>query len=201
MQLAFPLRTERLLVRPMSPDDLTRHHAIFSDPAVVRYLYEEPMDLSTAREHLARRCSVDLPVEGGWQNLGVEVQGEGELIGEVGVAFVSEVHHHCEVGYVFDPASSGHGYATEATSLVVEIAFSVLGAHRVSARLDGRNRRSARLLERLGMRREAHLVENEFIKGEWTDEVVYAVLEGEWRSAHGPVRPIDVVASLWESAT
>jgi len=201
VQLAFPLRTERLLVRPMGPGDLTRHHAIFSDPAVVRYLYEEPMDLQAAREHLARRCAVDLPVEGGWQNLGVEVQGEGVLIGEVGVALVSQVHRHCEIGYVFDPASSGHGYATEATSLVVEVAFSVLGAHRVSARLDGRNGPSARLLERLGMRREARLVENEFVKGEWTDEVVYAVLEGEWRSAHGSAGPIDVVASAPESAT
>jgi hypothetical protein len=53
---------------------------------------------------------------------------------------------------------------------------------RVCARLDGRNVASARVLERAGLRREAHLVENEFIKGEWTDEMVYAILRREWEA-------------------
>ena len=198
VQLVFPLRTERLVLRPMSPEDLVRHHVIFSNPDVVRYLYEEPMDLTAAREHLARRCSVDLPAEGSWQNLGVEV--EGVLIGEVGVAHVSELHRQCEIGYVFDPAWSGRGYATEATALAVEIGFSVLQAHRVSARLDHRNGSSRRLLERLGMRREAHLRENEFVKGEWTDEDVYAVLEDEWRLTRGPAPNFQVTSSVVETS-
>ena len=45
-----------------------------------------------------------------------------------------------------------------------------------------RNAASARVLERLGMRREAHFVENEWLKGEWTDELVYAMLDREWRA-------------------
>ena len=59
--------------------------------------------------------------------------------------------------------------------------FDELGLHRIEGRIDARNTPSARVLERLGMRREAHFVQNEFIKGEWTDEVVYAVLAAEWR--------------------
>ena len=58
----------------------------------------------------------------------------------------------------------------------------MLGAHRVVARLDARNDASRHLLERLGMRQEAHLVKNEFVKGEWTDELVFAVLDDEWDS-------------------
>jgi RimJ/RimL family protein N-acetyltransferase len=80
------------------------------------------------------------------------------------------------------------GYATEASAVMVELAFSTLGAHRVSGRLDARNDASARVLERLGMRREGHLVENEYVKGEWTDEALYAVLEVEWRAVRGPAR-------------
>ena len=186
MQPIYPLRTERLDIRPLSVNDASRHHAIFSNPDVVRYLYEEPMDEATAMEHLLRRSGVDLPTEGNWMNLGVEVRGAGLLIGELGVANISQVHHHYEVGYVFDPAYSGHGYATEATETMVELAFSALGAHRVSARLDARNASSSRLLERLGMRREGHLIENEFVKGEWTDEAIYAVLAREWRARRGP---------------
>ena len=188
MQFLEPLESERLSIRPLTSDDFDRHFEIYSNPDVVRYLYEEPFDAEGARQHLKRRCSIDLPSEGSWVNLGVEVRDEGVLIGEVGLTLVSAVNEHCEIGYVFDPAYSGSGYATEASAVMVELAFSTLGAHRVSGRLDARNSASARVLERLGMRREGDFKENEFVKGEWTDETVYAVLETEWRATHGPAK-------------
>ena len=191
MQLIYPLSTERLIIRALTPNDVERHHVLFADPDVVRYLYFGPFDRPAAQEHLARRSIVDLPVEGGWINFGVEVKGEGVLIGELAMGFISATHAHYEVGYVFDPAHAGHGYATEGTALIVELAFSGLGAHRVSGRLDARNDPSARVLERLGMRREANFIENEYIKGEWTDELVYAILAPEWRALHGPAKEFE----------
>lgn len=192
MQLAYPLESDRLVIRALRPDDLMRHFAIYSNPDVLRYLYDEPCDLEAARQHLARRCTRDLPSEGTWINFGVEVRDGGVLIGEMGVASISVAHAHCEIGYVFDPLYGGYGFATEAAALMVEVAFSVLDAHRVSGRLDARNTSSARVLERLGMRREAHLVQNEMVKGEWTDELVYAVLEEEWRTLRGTARVFEV---------
>jgi RimJ/RimL family protein N-acetyltransferase len=186
MQLIYPLTTERLVIRALSPDDVDRHHALFSDPDVVRYLYFGPFDRPAAQEHLARRSIVDLPSEGGWINFGVEVKGEGVLIGELAMGFISATHAHYEVGYVFDPAYAGRGYATEGAAMIVELAFSGLGAHRVSGRLDARNDPSARVLEKLGMRREGRFLENEYVKGEWTDELVYAILAPEWRALRGP---------------
>ena len=192
MQLVYPVLTRRLVIRPLAPSDLARHYEIFSNPDVVRYLYEEPFDLQGAKEHLSRRCVTDLPAEGSWINFGVEVQDVGVLIGELGLGNVSVAHAHYEIGYVFDTAYCGNYYATEGAELVVEMAFSVLGAHRVSGRLDARNVPSSRVLERLGMRREALHVQNEFVKGEWTDELVFAVLESEWRAARGPARPFEL---------
>jgi RimJ/RimL family protein N-acetyltransferase len=191
MQLIYPLTTERLIIRALTPDDVERHHVLFAEPDVVRYLYFGPFDRPAAQEHLARRSIVDLPVEGGWINFGVEVKGEGVLIGELAMGFISATHAHYEVGYVFDPAYAGHGYATEGTAMIVELAFSGLGAHRVSGRLDARNDPSARVLERLGMRREANFIENEYVKGEWTDELVYAVLAPEWRALRGPAKEFE----------
>jgi RimJ/RimL family protein N-acetyltransferase len=191
MQLIYPLSTERLIIRALTPDDAPRHHVLFADPDVVRYLYFGPFDRPAAQEHLARRSIVDLPVEGGWINFGVEVKGEGVLIGELAMGFISATHAHYEVGYVFDPAYAGHGYATEGTAMIVELAFSGLGAHRVSGRLDARNDPSARVLERLGLRREANFIENEYVKGEWTDELVYAILAPEWRALHGPAKEFE----------
>jgi RimJ/RimL family protein N-acetyltransferase len=186
MQLVYPLSTDRLIIRALTPDDVDRHYAMFSDPDVVRYLYFGPFDRLGAREHLARRSIVELPAEGGWINFGVEVKGEGILIGELAMGFISATHRHYEVGYVLDPAYAGRGYATEGAALIVDLAFTGLGAHRVSGRLDARNTASARVLEKLGMRREGLFIENEYVKGEWTDELVYAILAPEWRALGGP---------------
>ncbi|MCW2947645.1 MAG: GCN5-related N-acetyltransferase, partial [Actinoallomurus sp.] len=91
-------------------------------------------------------------------------------------------HRQGEVGYIFHPDHGGRGYATEAAEVVLRLGFEELGLHRIVGRLDGRNTASARVLERLGLRREAHFVQNELVKGEWTDEVVYAMLADEWRA-------------------
>lgn len=157
---------------------------MLADPRVVRFLYEEPLSRAESVTHLEQRFDARLPDEGAWLNLAVE--HEGAYLGEVGLKLVSVMHRQCEVGYVFLPESAGRGYATEATAAMVALAFDELDAHRVCGRLDARNDASARLLERLGMRREALLRENEFVKGEWTDELVYAITEDEWKAGSGP---------------
>jgi len=174
----YPLTTARLVLRPLAAGDLDHHHRLFSDPRVVRYLYDSLMSREEAAASLERRVGSAFPAEGEWRNLAVEF--DGEFVGEVGLCRTSIVHRQGEVGYVFDPRWSGRGLATEATARMVSFGFDALGLHRIAGRLDARNRASARVLERLGFRREATCVENEFVKGEWTDEIVYAVLEGEW---------------------
>jgi RimJ/RimL family protein N-acetyltransferase len=180
----LPIRTERLVLRAHTLEDLDPHHALFGDPEVVAFLYDEPMERDAAAEHLAKRLGSELPEEGGWLNLAVEY--DGRVIGDVGLSLVSRTHRQCEIGYVFLPEVSGRGFATEAADAMMRVAFEELDAHRVTGRLDARNAASARLLERLGMRREAHLRENEWVKGEWTDELVYAITENEWRARDAP---------------
>ena len=104
----------------------------------------------------------------------------GKVIGDVLVRWVSAEHSCGEIGYVFSPAYSGRGFAAEAVHAGLHLAFDELGLHRVIARIDARNSASARLASRLGMRQEAHLLENEWFKGEWTDELDFAMLAQEW---------------------
>jgi RimJ/RimL family protein N-acetyltransferase len=176
--LTLPLRTSRLVLREIVEADLELHADLFSQPGVVRYLYDAQMTMEELRAHFARRLWRGLPNEGAWCNLAVE--HEGVFIGEVGLGVVSAQHRCWEVGYVFSPHFRGLGFATEATAAMIDVAFGELHAHRVIAQLDARNDASRHVLERLGLRREAHLVRNEFVKGEWCDEFVYAVLEDEW---------------------
>lgn len=180
MILSLPIRTPRLVLRALSMDDLDDHQRLFGSDDTVRFVYEEPLDRTAAAEHLQRRMSPALPEEGQWLNLAVIA--DGRFVGECGVGLRSAVHRQCEIGYGLLPEARGRGYATEAASAMVELAFIALGAHRVAGRLDARNIESARVLERLGMRFEGTFRGNEFVKGEWTDEAVYAITEDEWRS-------------------
>ena len=180
MDRAFPslYRTARLVLRDIVESDRADHVALFSEPEVLRYLYDGAMDEASLSAHFERRIATGPPAEGHWRNRAVE--HEGAFVGEVGLSLVSETHRGYEVGYVFSPHYRALGFATEATRGIIDLAFGDLGAHRVCARLDARNDPSRHLLERLGLRLEAHHVRNEFVKGEWTDELVFAVLEDEW---------------------
>jgi RimJ/RimL family protein N-acetyltransferase len=100
------------------------------------------------------------------------------------LSFTSAQHRGGEVGWVLNPDHSGRGYATEAAHAVLHLAFDGLGLHRVVARVDARNDPSLRLAARLGMRREVHLMANEWFKGEWSDEIDFALLEDAWEAQH-----------------
>jgi len=89
-------------------------------------------------------------------------------------------HRQGEIGGSLHPDFHGCGYASEIYVALIDLAFSVYGLHRVVGRCDARNLASIRSLEKAGLRREAHFVENEFVKGEWTDEVVLAIRENQW---------------------
>ncbi len=179
-----PIRTERLVLRPFAPEDFEPLLAMYSREDVARYLYWGPREESQVREMLARRIeNRAIAKEGDRLNLATVVEATGEMIGDVVLEWVSAVHAQGEIGFVFHPGHHGHGYATEASRVLLAIAFERLGLHRVIGRTEARNEASARLMGRLGMRREAHLVENEWVKGEWQSELVYAILDREWRSA------------------
>jgi RimJ/RimL family protein N-acetyltransferase len=183
-----PVATERLRLRPFVAADLDAVFDLHSRPEVVRYLYEEPMDRAAAAAYLERRITrVRLADEGDGLNLAVERRDDGAFVGHASLFYVSAEHRCADVGFVFHPDHQGQGYATEATRPVLAIGFDRLGLHRITGRLDARNEASARVLEKLGMRREALHVENEWVKGEWTDEVVYALLDWEWRASTGRV--------------
>jgi RimJ/RimL family protein N-acetyltransferase len=177
----WPIETERLILRLVEQGDLDDLYAMHADAEVSRYLYNEPRTLAEATDLLQRKIGGSALRHGDdWLSAAVVVRSTGALVGGVALHWVSEQHRTAEIGFVFNPEHQGRGYATEAARPLVDWAFSA-GFHRVIGRTEARNIASARVLEKLGFRREAHLVENEWVKGEWQSELVYAVLEHEWR--------------------
>ncbi len=182
----FPLRTSRLLLRPFTSDDLPAFHAMYGRDDVCRYLPWPAQSLEESRAMLERirtKTAIGPGDDEDGLRLAVVLPETGALIGDVSLWWESREHAQAEIGFVVHPGHHGRGYGSEAMRLLLDIGFREARIHRIMGRCDARNAASAALMERLGMRREAHLRENEFLKGEWTDELVYAILDREWLSA------------------
>jgi RimJ/RimL family protein N-acetyltransferase len=187
MRLApdYPVVTPRLRLRPPTLGDVEALHAYRSLPDICRYVPFTPMTVEDIAERVSGRwAGPTIEEEGDAFTLVAELKETGRVIGDVVLFFKSAQDRGGEVGWVFNPSYSGQGYATEAAHALLHLAFDDLGLHRVTAKVDSRNEASLRMAARLGMRREAYLLSNEWFKGEWTDEVDFALLEDEWAGQH-----------------
>jgi RimJ/RimL family protein N-acetyltransferase len=186
---ALPVRTARLDLRGFTPDDLDAIVAMRSLPEVVRYLYDDVLEPERAGEVLARKIRRQrIDGDGDGLSLAAVERETGVLVGDVSLMLTGAHDRQGEIGFTLHPDHQGRGFATEGGEAMLALGFDWLGQHRIVGRCDGRNEPSARVMERLGMRREAHLVQNEWVKGEWTDELVYAMLAEEWRRSDAAER-------------
>jgi RimJ/RimL family protein N-acetyltransferase len=186
----YPVRSERLLMRPLAAGDADALLAYRGREDVARYVPFDPMSRQDIIKRLAGRWArTELTDEGQSLTLGAQVRETGELAGDVTLFWHSREHAGGEIGYVLNPLLAGRGYATEAATVLLRLGFTDLGLHRIVARIDERNQPSVRLARRLGMRQEARLVDNEFFKGEWTTELDFAMLAHEWDARHGDPDP------------
>lgn len=176
------LETSRLLLRPLTLDDVASVNLFESDPLVTRWLSCEPQSMqdSEAWVSFSVRSQSDSPRHN-WELAVIERNGDGAVIGKVGLRQELPDPRDAKLWYVFRRESWGKGFAAEALRPLVDFGFRELGLHRVWVDIDPENVGSRRVAEKLGMRQEAHFVENVFLKGEWRDTVILAVLDREWR--------------------
>jgi RimJ/RimL family protein N-acetyltransferase len=175
------IQTERLLLREFVPEDWRATYAYQNDP---RYL--EFYEWEHRSEHDVKafvQMFVDRQSESPRTKfqLAITLPNSNKLIGNVGVRKREVRSYSADMGYELDPREWGNGYATEAAGAMLKFAFEQLRLHRVSANAIANNLNSLHVLEKLGMRQEGRLRENEYFKGRYWDTVIYAMLEEEWR--------------------
>lgn len=180
----YPIRTHRLDLRPHRAEDLEDLFAFHSRPDVVRYVPWPVRDREqTAAALAAKLDQTVITGPGQWLVLAAELRECATVIGEVLLNWASETDRQGELGFAFHSGHHGKGLATEAANAMLRLGFDEFGLHRISAVCVDGNASSMRLLQRLGMRQEAHLVHSVFFKGEWADQLVFAMREAEWREA------------------
>jgi RimJ/RimL family protein N-acetyltransferase len=173
--------TERLVLRPLQMQDVPAFAAYRAHPDVARYQsWDTTYAAPDAERLVAAQEGVGLGDPGPWLQVAAVDRASGELCGDCAVRVLDDQPQTAEVGVTFAPATQGSGLATEALGAVVTHLFERHDMHRVYAETDDRNAAVHRLLERLGFRCEARLVDADWFKGEWTTLRVYATLRREW---------------------
>ncbi|HEX6857814.1 MAG TPA: GNAT family protein [Streptosporangiaceae bacterium] len=179
----------RLTLRRFRAADAPVFAAYRSVPEVARYQsWDTPFPVAAAEEAIGEMLARHPDTPGEWFQFAAVLRDGGpdggELIGDCAACTDADDPRQAEIGFTIAPAFQRRGYATEAAGLLLGYLFGARGKHRVTATCDARNLASAAVLERLGMRREGHLRESAWAKGEWTDDLVYAMLRREWVAAN-----------------
>ncbi len=153
-------------------------------PEVVRYQSWEPFSRAEAEAFVREQMAQPLLAQGKWTQIALSLV-DGPHIGDVAVHVHADDSRLCELGITIAPDYQGQGYAREALKAVIEHLVRARGVHRVTAEIDPRNRASLALFERLEFTREGLLRQNEWIKGEWVDTVVYGLLASDLAGREG----------------
>jgi ribosomal-protein-alanine N-acetyltransferase len=180
--LSLPIETPRLVLREFRPGDIERIHAYASREEVTRYLIWGPNSLSQTAEALSGFLEDGRQQPRQSHDLGIVLKSHNLLIGAVGLRICDAESSTGDIGYVLHPEFWGHGYAEEATRALIHLGFRSLGLRRIIGQCDQRNKASARVMERLGMRREGAFRASRLIQDEWQDEYLYAILEQDFQA-------------------
>lgn len=152
-----------------------------SDPSVLRFQsWEKPKSIAVTKQFISANAIRDFNTAG-WYQVAIGLrEADGRIIGDCGIHVLECDDRIVEFGITLSPGFQGLGYATEALKSVINFHFVNLGKYRIFTSVDPCNKSSMALMDRVGMRKEAHFVQSVCFKGSWVDEVIFAVLASEW---------------------
>ena len=169
------LETERLILRRVDKNDIKEVLALRSNPETMKYI-PRPL-LKNNEDALAQIAMIDEKIESNEGiNWAITIKGDPRLIGVIGHYRIQKENYRAEIGYMILPEYNGKGIVTEAVREAVKYGFDVMKLHSIEAVIEPGNLASAKVLEKNGFIKEAHLKENEFYDGRFIDSVIYSLL-------------------------
>ena len=179
--MTFQLETDRLFIRQFRESDLESFVAYRNDPEVAKYQgWSVPYPLEKGQQFISSMVNADPKQIGEWFQSAVTLREDVVVIGDVAYFLMKNDSRQAYIGYTIARSYWGRGFGFEATLRLLNYLFDNLELHRVVAETDVENLASIKLLEKLGFRRESHLIENVWFKGAYASEFHYALLKREW---------------------
>jgi ribosomal-protein-alanine N-acetyltransferase len=182
----MPLVSERLTLRDYHEDDVPAVHRMMSDPETARFISWDVSSEERTREKVMEKIAETSQKPRESYSLLVFRRSDDLLVGTCALMARNPEMTGLEIGYSLARPAWGHGFATESVRAMLDFAFGPLKAHRIFGFVSPENPPSIRVLERLGFRKEGCLKKHYRNHGEWTDTLLYALLEEEWRSTEPP---------------
>jgi RimJ/RimL family protein N-acetyltransferase len=174
------LTSARLRLRRFREADLPFFCRYRADPEIARYQSWSDFTEADGRRFFDDQSKLDPDTPGAWFQFAIELRSTGEMVGDCALHTLATDARQAEIGFTLASHCQRQGYAAEALICLLDHLFRNLGKHRVIAVTDAENQRAARVLERIGFRREGHFLQNDWFKGKWGDEFLYALLREEW---------------------
>ena len=175
------VETGRLLLREFVQEDWEAVHRYDTDPEVSRYMEWGPNTEEATRAFIAQAVAAQGAEPRTDFQFAVLLKHDRRLIGACRLAFSHGPSREAGLGYSYERASWGQGYATEAARALLAFGFAEVSLHRIWATCDPANVGSMHVLEKVGMQREGYLREHRWMKGHWRDSLLFAILEQDWR--------------------
>ncbi len=175
------IETKRLILRPITPDDKNEIFKYRCDKETNKYQSWIPETIDDV-ESFIEKIAKQINEPNTWFQFVIVEKQTQKIIGDLGIHFFDSENKQVEIGCTLNNDFQNQGYATESIKRVIDYLFKELNKHRIIASIDPDNKNSIRLVERIGFRKEAHLVESLFINGKWVDDLVYALIEKDWEN-------------------
>jgi len=173
----------RIVLREFKESDWMDVHEYACDPEVSRYMEWGPNTEDETRTFIQRALGWQKEDPRRFYELAVTNADDGAVIGAAGIRMTEAPFDQADVGYCYHKKVWGQGTATEVCKALLKFGFEELDLHRIVAKCDADNVGSARVLQKSGMRQEAHFVKDLYAKGAWRDTLLFAILQEEWQRA------------------
>lgn len=182
MTKKIELKTERLLLRPLTLDDADALFEYRSDSEINKYQGWIPKTVGEVHYFIQNRVSPELDMVNTWFQFVIIHTESKKVIGDVGIHFLDEEKKQVEIGCTIHSNYQRKAFATEALTETINFLFSSLNKHRITTSIDPDNHGSIRLVEGLGFIKEAHFRKSILVNGQWVDDVIYALLHSDWQN-------------------
>lgn len=175
------IATERLILGRIDRGDAQSLFESRTAPGVSRYPDWNVDSVDEAREYIDAQPPELSRLRQPWTSLAIRKRVSGQFVGEVGFRSHPNAPKQAEVACVIATDHQRMGFGTEALVGLINHLFAQNRLHRIFVEVEPKDRPACSLLERIGMRREAHFVKSRWAEGAWSDAYVYGVLSSEWR--------------------